>query len=206
MAAPRATQLFALRNLARGSRQARNLSMTGPATYASPVLSRELPRDMTSLRAEPAEKRPVLAEQQKETSRVRHFNTSRELKANHDTSTIDFAYLPDIMAPENIDVYSQVRVPILPTVDAQAVSYAEPEETIVMKPEISVMSADAVYLPMSESTDGHAMNIDFHAMADRVAANLRRLSVPAEEQASMMKQIWGDMVDDMMGLKKVGKV
>lgn len=73
-----------------------------------------------------------------------------------------------------------------------------------MKPEISVMSADAVYLPMAESTDGHAMNIDFHAMADNVAANLRRMSVPVEQQASIMKQIWGDMVDDMMGLKKVG--
>ena len=74
-----------------------------------------------------------------------------------------------------------------------------------MKPEISVMSADAVYLPMAESHDGHAMNIDFHAMADKVAANLRRMSIPVEQQASMMKQIWGDMVDDMMGLKKVGR-
>lgn len=129
MAAPRAAQLFALRNLARGSRQVRNLSLTGPATYASPVMSRELPRDMTNLRTETAEKRPVV-EQQKETSKVRHFNTSRELKANHDTSTIDFTYLPDIMAPDNVDVYSQVRVPILPTLDAQAVSYAEPEETV----------------------------------------------------------------------------
>lgn len=177
--------------------------MTGPATYASPILSRELPRDMTSLRTETAEKRPVV-EQLKETSKVRHFNTSREMKANHDTSTMDFAYLPDIMAPENIDIYAHVRVPILPTVSAQAISYAEPEETVVMKPEISVMSADAVYLPMAESHDGHAMNIDFHAMADKVAANLRRMSIPVEQQASMMKQIWGDMVDDMMGLKKVG--
>ena len=61
------------------------------------------------------------------------------------------------------------------------------------------MSADAIYLPMSDLSDGHAMNIDFHAMADRVAANLRRMKVPVEEQAGLMKQIWGDLVDDMLG-------
>lgn len=160
-----------------------------------------MPREINI--SEVKDKRPAI-EQSKEKMPARHFNTSRELKANNDTSFIDFAYLPDIMSPENIDVYSQVRVPILPTEDAQTISYAEPEETVVMKPEISVMSADAVYLPMSESTDGHAMNIDFHAMADRLAANLRRMSVPVEEQASIMKQVFGDMVDDVMGLKKVG--
>ena len=61
------------------------------------------------------------------------------------------------------------------------------------------MSADAIFLPMSDLSDGHAMNIDFHAMADRVAANLRRMKVPVEEQAGLMKQIWGDLVDDMLG-------
>lgn len=71
-----------------------------------------------------------------------------------------------------------------------------------MKPQISTMSADAVYLPMADLADGHSLNIDFHAMADTVAANLRRMQVPVEEQAGIMKQIWGDMVDDMLGMKK----
>jgi len=58
MAAPRATQFIALRNLARGSHQIRTLHMTGPATYASPMLTTaerpvlNLPRDMAGLRAE----------------------------------------------------------------------------------------------------------------------------------------------------------
>lgn len=56
MAAPRATQFIALRNLARGSHQVRQLHMTGPATYASPMLHTErpalnLPRDIVALRA-----------------------------------------------------------------------------------------------------------------------------------------------------------
>lgn len=68
-----------------------------------------------------------------------------------------------------------------------------------MKPEVSSMSADAIFLPMSDLHDGHAMDVDFHAMADTVAASLRRMKVPVEEQAGMMKQIWNDMVDDMIG-------
>jgi hypothetical protein len=61
MAAPRATQFLALRNLARQTgaprQQIRSLHMTGPATYASPVLTQErsilnLPKDIASLRAE----------------------------------------------------------------------------------------------------------------------------------------------------------
>ena len=93
-----------------------------------------------------------------------------------------------------------------------------------MKPQISTMSLDAVYLPMvrlmcitlpsglrhvltlipfqSDLTDDHAMNVDFHAMADKVAVNLRRMKVPVEEQAGFMKQIWNDMVDDMLSVSK----
>ncbi|KAF7186684.1 hypothetical protein HII31_11916 [Pseudocercospora fuligena] len=244
MAAPRATQFIALRNLSRGSQQVRHLHMTGPATYASPVLHKErpvlnLPRDIAGLRAE-CKRRKINASgaksdliarlnadelahsrafstaiskaerptaEQESTSRpaVRHFNTSRSLKANNDSSTIDFAYLPDVVSPDNIDVYSQVRVPIIPTLDSRTSDHAvfSPEvETVVMKPQINTMSADAVYMPFSEATDGHAMNIDFHAMADRVSANLRKMAVPVEQQASIMKQIWNDMVDDMMGQKK----
>lgn len=58
MAAPRATQFIALRNLSRGGAQVRNLHMTGPATYASPVLTKaerpasNFPRDIAGLRAE----------------------------------------------------------------------------------------------------------------------------------------------------------
>lgn len=81
------------------------------------------------------EKRPTL-EQSNAASKapVRHFNTSRELKQVNDTSTMDFAYLP-VMSPDNVDIYSQVRVPILPSVDASSSSpYSnaaiEPEEVV----------------------------------------------------------------------------
>ena len=170
MAAPRATQFIALRNLARGSHQVRNLHMTGPATYASPVLTTErsvlnLPRDIAGLRAEcrarkietvgskqdvcldhPSQrslwlnltipqlvsrlnahelsnsrafstaieqtKRPA-ADSVDAPKPVRHFNTSRTLKAVKDTSTIDFAFMP-ALHDEDIEA-SPMRVPIIPT-------------------------------------------------------------------------------------------
>lgn len=67
-----------------------------------------------------------------------------------------------------------------------------------MKPEINTMSLGSVCAPMAEVTDGHGLSVDFHAMADRVAANIRSMKVPVEEQAGMMKQLWSDMVDDML--------
>jgi len=243
MAAPRAVQFIALRNLARGSHQTRSLHMTGPATYASPILTKErpvlnLPRDIAGLRAEckrrkievggsknelvarlnahelttsrafssavEQSKRPTAESAADAPKPVRHFNTSRSLKAVNDTSTIDFAFFPELADPDNFEA-TQVRVPIIPTSWERSSASQAPhhvEETVVMKPEISTMSIDTVFLPTFESDDGHGLNIDFHAMADKVAANLRRMKVPVEEQAGLMKQIWSDMVDDILGGSK----
>ncbi|KAK1075149.1 hypothetical protein LTR74_000555 [Friedmanniomyces endolithicus] len=238
MAAPRATQLIALRTIARSThQQTRHLHMTSPATYASPVLTKErpvlnLPRDIASLRAECKKRKiEVMGSQQDLISRlkahelvnsrafssaieqskrpatepasapkpVRHFNTSRSLKAVGDTSTIDFAFFPE-PEYEIPDGMREVRVPII------AAHFTPPKtietEPTVMRAEISSMSLDAVYLPMADSHDGHGLNVDFYAMADKVAANIKRLQVPVEEQAGVMKQIWNDMVDDMVGAKK----
>lgn len=105
------------------------------------------------------------------------------------------------MEPEAPEIF---RVPILPDNYSATTNAAAEVQDEVMKPEISTMSADAVFLPMADLSDGHSLNIDFHAMADRVSANLRQLKVAPEEQASIMKQIWADLVDDMLGLKKKG--
>ena len=151
------------------------------------------------------QQRPSIVRASDSPKTTRHFNTSRAHKAVNDSSTMDFAYFPaTTSAAADEEVF---RVPILPTLNPAApthnASSAEvEEETVVMKPQISTMSADAVFLPMSDLSDGHSLNIDFHAMADRVAANLRSMKVPVEEQASVAKQIWSDMVDDILGIKK----
>lgn len=182
MAAPRVARFIALRNLSRGARQVRQLSRF--RTISTVV--------------EQSKRRPT--EHSEAPKSIGQFSTSRHLNARNDSSTIDFAYLPDAnVDPEQEEIF---RVPILPNNYTTTVNAAADEDAVVMKPEISTMSADAIFLPMADLSDGHAMNIDFHAMADRVAVNLRNMKVPVEEQASMMKQIWGDLVDDMLGLSK----
>ena len=115
---------------------------------------------------------------------------------------MDFAFLPTTLDPPAQETF---RVPILPDTYVSPSTASKVEEVAaVMKPEVSAMSADAVYLPMSDLSDGHSLNVDFHAMADRVAANVRSMKVPIEEQAGLMKRIFGDMVDDVLGLKKAG--
>ncbi|KAI6889196.1 hypothetical protein KC360_g2661 [Hortaea werneckii] len=133
---------------------------------------------------------------------IRHFNTSRELKQPKDTSTMDFAYFPDL-DPDNVDANLAMRVPIIPdnySPPRTGAHAPEVEEMVVFKPEIVTASADAVYLPMADLSDGHAMNVDFHSMADRVASNLRRMRLPVEQQAGMMKQLWSDMIDDLFSV------
>ena len=57
-----------------------------------------------------ASKRPSV-DQKEEVKPVRHFNTSRSLKAVNDSSTMDFAYMPDF-DPDN--AITPIRVPLLP--------------------------------------------------------------------------------------------
>lgn len=133
----------------------------------------------------------------------RHFNTSRELKAPNDSSTIDFAFIPDF-DPDLGKGPVGIRVPILPTTStpnpeytfAAAVAAAEAEEE-VMLPMIHTVSAH-VHAPaaMSEVHDNNT--IDFQGMAFQVASKLTR---PVEETASMARTIWADLVDDVLGPK-----
>lgn len=155
----------------------------------------------------------------------RHFNTSRELKSPNDSSTIDFAFIPDFdpdlgAAPVNI------RVPILPTTTtpnpsytfASAIEAAEAEEEVsrlhrspyhgagnanVSKysarlPMIHTVSSHHVHAPaaMSEVHDNNT--IDFQGMAFEAVNKLKR---PVEEGATMAQQIWGGLVDDVLGPK-----
>lgn len=189
MAAPRVSRLIALNQTHSGARQVRHMHTTGPATVAF--------RDVLNQSQRPTQSRSRLAQSD------RQLTTTRSLQASGDDSFIDFAYLPtSYNDPEPISP-ELLRVPILPNAFTTK-SNAESEDLEVMKPEISTMSADAIFSPMAENTDGHGLNIDFHAMADRVAANLKDLKIPADEQAGLMKQIWSDMVDDMMGKRKKG--
>ncbi|THY16260.1 hypothetical protein D6D00_08965 [Aureobasidium pullulans] len=239
MSAPRAYQFIALRRLAAGGSR-RQLHMTGPATFPSPLLTAErpvsnLPRDIAGLRAECkrrkldfsgsmhdlmgrlssddlthsrafttaviASKRPS-TEQKDEVKAVRHFNTSRTLKAVNDSSTIDFAYFPDF-DPDNAESFT-LRVPLLPSnfSPARVGAHApEADDAIVIRPQISTMANDKIISNFSEVSDNNAMPIDFHAMADRVAAATQKaVKAPLAEQTSIVKQLWKGLVEDFQGV------
>ncbi|KAG9563297.1 hypothetical protein KCU77_g9865, partial [Aureobasidium melanogenum] len=240
MSAPRAYQFIALRRLAAGGSR-RQLHMTGPATFPSPLLTAErpvsnLPRDIAGLRAEckrrkldysgsmhdlmgrlsaddlthsrafttavNTSKRPS-AEQQDEVKAVRHFNTSRALKAVNDSSTIDFAYFPDF-DPDNAEA-SAIRVPLLPNNFSPARTGAhslEAADDMVMKPQINTMAADKIISNFSEVSDNNAMTIDFQGMAERIAAATQKAAqAPIAEQTSILKQLWKGIVEDFKGVQ-----
>lgn len=137
MAASRATS-SALRGLSKlPLTQTRALSMTGPATYPSPLLTTEKPsfQKVQAAISDAASKTDAEAHNAS-TAPARKFNTSRSLKAVGDTSTIDFAYLPDLDPDAGIPP-PPMRVPLLPESlypRSTKTSYSKEEEEIVGLP------------------------------------------------------------------------
>lgn len=72
-----------------------------------------------------------------------------------------------------------------------------------MLPQILTVSADGTHIhapsAMSEVSDNTA--IDFQGMAAKVASTLKK---PAEQAEGMARQIWGGLVDDVLGPSQKG--
>lgn len=135
---------------------------------------------------------------------TRQFNTSRSLKAVNDSSTIDFAYLPDF-DPDAGVAPPAVRVPLLPEAlypQSTKTNYTKEEEDIVMKPEISLASADSTHFaspaPFTEVSDNNA--IDFQGVADRLKAKADEVV----QETSEVKRLFNGFLDDIFGAKKGG--
>jgi hypothetical protein len=136
MAASRATSMRTLSKLAATAapRQTRQLHMTGPATFPSPLLTTEKP-SFNKVQAAISDAASQTDSESKtaSTAPARHFNTSRSLKAVGDTSTIDFAYLPDL-DPDSDMPPPVLRVPLLPESlypRSTKTSYTAEEEELV---------------------------------------------------------------------------
>ena len=106
----------ALKHLTTTTKQTRSLHMTGPATFSNLITSERPKYNHPRVSSETDSRLPDTSEPGKST---RQFNTSRSLKAVNDSSTIDFAYIPDF-DPDS-KTAPVVRVPILPqTIASQA--------------------------------------------------------------------------------------
>ena len=121
------------RVIAAGSKTTRrSLHMTGPAPFSSLLTSNQpialgsnVPRSPVSA--------AVPVPDTTDTGRpVRHFNTSRSLKAVRDSSTIDFMFVPDF-DPDLNSAPVQIRVPLVPwsnPSEANKVVATEAEEPV----------------------------------------------------------------------------
>ncbi|KAF2794723.1 hypothetical protein K505DRAFT_241453 [Melanomma pulvis-pyrius CBS 109.77] len=131
---------------------------------------------------------------------ARHFNTSRTLKAVNDTSTIDFAYVPDF----DPDAASApiVRVPILPQTTPSEISKAhtavDTNTVQTMLPTIVTVAADGTHIH-SPSALAEAADIDFQGIAAKFASTFSGPSDPKDP--GMAREIWSGFVEDILGPK-----
>jgi len=159
----------------------------------------------------------------------RHFNTSRSLKAVGDSSTIDFAYLPDFDASLEPS-QTGIRVPILPHIesddaqavldhhnlDAEAGGEDDSQHSTVMKPQIVTVTetlADGAHVDldlsghasaMSEVQDNHGTEMTVDALtelASTVGRSARKLVDKVPEQTAI-KRVWSGFLDDLFGEKR----
>ncbi|KAF2013700.1 hypothetical protein BU24DRAFT_424707 [Aaosphaeria arxii CBS 175.79] len=178
--------------------QKQNLPTTGSKME---LINRLSAHDLTGSRAFSTayqdSKRPV-TEALNISSPIRHFNTSRDLKQIKDSSTIDFTYYPDIDPDTGVEPV--LRVPILPYLHSNAAEIDDVDDP-VMIPTIYTAAADGTHIHapshLSDVTDNNS--IDFEGMATTIAQHFSRSSSSGE---SMARQVWSDLVDDVLGPKK----
>jgi len=161
----------------------------------------------------------------------REFNTSRVLKAVHDTSTIDFAYLPKLFDGSLDPAPAAIRVPILPDINseaAEAVLERYPELDAAaggyqgtegglnqMKPQIvsvheTLAEGEHVeggdkHSAFSDVADGHTneMSVDQIAELTRTVGNnaKRLMDMVKDKDEASIRKIWSGFLDDVLGPK-----
>ena len=180
--------------------QTRNLHMTGPATFSS-ILTSDKPTSASQ--SAPAATPSSIVESKP----IRHFNTSRSLKAVKDSSTIDFAFIPDF-DPDTRSAPVEIRVPmILSTTSARVAETEEPVRSPypatamlipqVMVPTVHTVGATSTHVHAPSATFDMTDHIDFPSMASHV----NKLAKPVEEGVGMARQLWTGLVDDIFGPK-----
>ncbi|KAF2665412.1 hypothetical protein BT63DRAFT_428375 [Microthyrium microscopicum] len=183
-------------------RNVRNLHMTGPATYSS-ILT-ETRTATPDANPTDATKRPTASSAGASSKAERHFNTSRSLKAVGDTSTIDFAYLPEL-EHSGSEGPGSARVPLLlgsmySGNTARAMHEDTPEE--ILRPMINLISHSSTYIgapsAMSEVHDNSS--VDFQGLRSIVGGSEEAGKGPE----GAVKQFFNDLLEDIVpgGKKK----
>lgn len=148
----------------------------------------------------------------------RQFNTSRANKAVNDSSTVDFVYLPSMEELHSTAPAPGPRIPILPDL------YDHPQPTLTtptaatgshppMKPQVHTVAGatnDVAASPMSEVVDNESVDIDPFSLTETVGRSrlgemLQRNNGSASGEKGVVRELWGSMLDDLLGPKQLRK-
>ncbi|KAF2399280.1 hypothetical protein EJ06DRAFT_557742 [Trichodelitschia bisporula] len=182
--------------------QTRALSMTGPTTFPSDLLTkRSNPNPRDAKKASIMDLDATAASSSKPSSRT--FNTSRSAKAPGDTSTIDFMYFPDVV----IEAGTQpLRVPIVDF--SSGTSYARIDGPVferegqLMRGEVHTVSADGTHFEqprrMADVGDGGAFEGVVQKVKEVTSVNAEGGETVREE----LGRLWKGFVEDLVPAKK----
>lgn len=141
------------------------------------------------------------------------FHTTQFVRRVHDTSTIDYAYMPQFKLVESAHP-EVLRIPLLPDNDSPLRSVKDHGEFVesVIRPEISTVSADSTHIDspsaMSEVTDNHSVELDPYDLTSKVTAAAAKMAqVPGEnsKEPGLVTGIWNGLLDDLLGSGKHSK-
>ncbi|TVY55257.1 hypothetical protein LSUE1_G010053 [Lachnellula suecica] len=132
------------------------------------------------------------------------FRSSAPVQAARDTSTIDFFTFPTPPAPEPLNPFSKLRVPLLPdnySPDRSASSghAVEALDEAVPRPEISIMAShpeNVAPATISEVVGNDGLDVDIGQLTAGFSNTLAELQEPG-----VLKELWSGFVDDVLGAK-----
>lgn len=144
----------------------------------------------------------------------RPFSASQASRAAKDSSSIDFAYMPqfEIQTPSQSEI---LRVPILPS-NSTAPGRSDEADGAVIRPEITTVSASGTHIDspsaMSEVTDNDAIELSPFDLTDKVmtaataaASKVTGISAEKLKEPGVIQDLWSGLLDDILGAKKIAK-
>ena len=149
----------------------------------------------------------------REQKSMRPFHESQKLRNRYDTSSIDFAYMPQHTLKEDAPP-EIMRIPLLPHnffPPRETQAHQEAVESVV-RPQISTVSANSTHIEspsaMSEVTDNHAIELDPYDLTNKVtaaAAKIAEMPLSSVKRVGVMRELWTELCDALLGPKRVSK-
>jgi hypothetical protein len=132
------------------------------------------------------------------------FRTSAPKQAAHDSSTIDFFFLPEVPEPPPNNPFAKLRVPLLPDNynpdrSPGSLNAFETLDTALPRAEISIVAAhpeQVVPAALSEVVGNDGLDVDIHSLTAGFSG-----TVDEPKEPGVLKELWSSVMDDILGPK-----